>query len=299
VPDRNEEYLLYQTLLSAWPVGQMQNPEYEDFKKRIKDYMLKAIREAKANTSWINPNTLYEDAVMTFVETVMKNTPDNQFLQDFLPFQKIISHYGMFNSLAQTLLKITSPGVPDFYQGTEMWDYSLVDPDNRRPVNYSIRVEMLQELKRRESELGSMKLAKELTFNKDDGMIKLYLIYKALNYRKAHSKLFEIGEYIPLESMGERANNICAFVRRIGNIRTIVVVPRFLTKLISGPDGLPLGKEIWKDSFIVIPFADVGAKYRNIFTGEIVSIMSHKEAIVLFLSEMFMNFPVALMEKID
>ncbi len=299
VPDKNEEYLLYQTLVGAWPIGSIDDSEFDVFKKRINNYMLKAIREAKVNTSWISPNTIYEDALTIFIEKIMDNKSDNPFLKDFEPFQKKVSHHGMFNSLSQTLLKITSPGVPDFYQGTEIWDYSLVDPDNRRPVDYGIRIQMLEELKSRESELGPLRLAEELTTNKGNGMIKLFLIYKALNYRKAHKELFEIGEYIPLESMGEKANNLCVFARKIGNTRAIVVVPRFLTKLITGSNGLPLGKETWKDTVIIIPFADVGARYRNIFTEEIVSIVSHKGAIVLFLSELFSHFPVALLEKVS
>jgi (1->4)-alpha-D-glucan 1-alpha-D-glucosylmutase len=298
VPERNEEYLLYQTLVGAWPVSHVEKSEYEIFKKRIKDYMLKAIREAKINTSWINPNTIYEDAMMLFIENILTFMPNNQFLKDFVVFQKRISHYGMFNSLSQTLLKTTSPGVPDFYQGSEIWDFSLVDPDNRRPVDYTSRMDMLNKLKRRESEIGLLKLAKELTINKETGVIKLYLIYKALNYRKANRELFEIGEYIPLETMGERANNICVFVRRIGNKGAMVVVPRFFTKLISKNDGLPLGKEIWKDTFIVIPFSDAGAKCRNVFTGEIATVANYKGATALFLSDILMNFPVALMEKI-
>jgi (1->4)-alpha-D-glucan 1-alpha-D-glucosylmutase len=260
--------------------------------------MLKAIREAKINTSWINPNTIYEDAMTLFIENILTSMPNNQFLKDFMVCQKRVSHCGMFNSLSQTLLKITSPGVPDFYQGTEIWDFSLVDPDNRKPVDYALRREMLNKIEGRESELGPLKLAKELIINKETGMIKLYLIYKALNYRKAHRELFEIGEYVPLETMGEKANNICVFVRRIGNTRAIAVVPRFFTKLISRDDGLPLGKEIWKDTFIVIPFADIGAKYRNVFTGEIAIVASYKGATALFLSDILMNFPVALMEKI-
>lgn len=298
VPERNEEYLLYQTLVGAWPVSHVEKSEYEVFKKRIKDYMLKALREAKMNTSWINPNTIYEDAMMLFIENILTSKPNDQFLKDFMVLQKKVSHFGMFNSLSQTLLKITSPGIPDFYQGSEIWDFSLVDPDNRRPVDYTSRMEMLNELERRESESGLLELAKELIVNRETGMIKLYLTYKALNYRKAQRELFEVGEYVPLETMGERANNICVFVRRIGNISAIVVAPRFFTKLISGNDGLPLGKEIWKDTFIVMPFGEIGEKYRNVFSGEIVSIESHKEAMVLFLSDIFMNFPVALMEKI-
>ncbi|OGW52239.1 MAG: malto-oligosyltrehalose synthase [Nitrospirae bacterium RBG_13_43_8] len=298
VPDENEEYLLYQTLIGVWPAGSVDEAEYDVLRKRIKDYMLKAIREAKVNTSWISPNAIYEDALSIFIEKVMDNKSDNQFLKDFVPFQRKVSHCGMFNSLSQTLLKITSPGVPDFYQGTEIWDFSLVDPDNRRPVDYGIRMKMLKELKSRESELGPLMLAKELLTNKGDGKVKLYLIYKALNYRKTHGDLFETGEYIPLESMGVMEDNICAFARRIGNESVAVMAPRFFMKLLSEPDSLPLGKETWKDTFIVIPFADVGAKYRNVFTGEIATVASYKGTAALFLSEIFMNFPVALMEKI-
>ena len=298
VPDENEEYLLYQTLIGVWPAGPIEEAQYDVLRKRIKDYMLKAVREAKVNTSWISPNTIYEDALSIFIEKVMDNKSDNQFLKDFVPFQRKVSHCGMFNSLSQTLLKIASPGVPDFYQGTEIWDFSLVDPDNRRPVDLGMRMKMLEELKSRESEVGPFMLAKELLANKNNGKVKLYLVYKALNYRKAHRDLFKTGEYIPLETMGEKANNICVFVRRIGNTTAIAVAPRFFTKLISENDGLPLGKEIWKDTFIVIPFADIGAKYRNVFTGEIATAASYKVATALFLSDILMNFPVALMEKI-
>ena len=162
----------------------MDKSEYEVFKKRIKDYLVKALREAKVNTSWISPNTTYEDTLINFIETILSNVRGNKFLKDFQTFQKKISRYGMFNSLSQTLLKITSPGIPDFYQGTELWDFSLVDPDNRRPVDYSVRTKMLEELKRNEHEMPLSEIAKELTINKDNGRIKLYLIYKVLNYRK-------------------------------------------------------------------------------------------------------------------
>jgi (1->4)-alpha-D-glucan 1-alpha-D-glucosylmutase len=296
-PDRNEEYLLYQTLIGDWPLSIKDKSEYEVFKRRIKDYMLKAIKEAKVNTSWINPNTIYEDAIMLFIERIINPLPDNQFLNDFLAFQKKISHYGMFNSLSQTLLKITAPGVPDFYQGTEIWNFSLVDPDNRRPVDYKVRMEMLEELKRRESEISLAELARDLIANKGNGLIKLYLTYKALNYRKENRELFERGEYLPLGVLREKANSICSFARRLGEKRVIVAVPRFFTRLIS-PDGLPLGPNVWGDSFIVVPHAEVGVKYLNIFTNETVTAKEHDGATALDLFEVFMRFPVALMERI-
>ena len=298
VPDPNEEYLLYQTLLGAWPIEPMTGPEYEMFKKRIKDYMVKALREAKINTSLINPNANYENILMSFIEAILNTTRRNKFLKDFQAFQKQISHYGIYNSLSQTLLKITSPGIPDFYQGTELWDFSLVDPDNRRPVDYSIRIKMLEELKRNEQEMPLSELAKELTINKDNGKIKLYLMYKALNYRKTNREIFERGEYSPLEAMGEKAMNVCSFVRKFGNSTVRVVAPRFITRLTQQPESLPFGKEVWKDSVIIIPHEETEKKYRNIFTGEVVTTVSYKESTILYLSEIFAHFPVALLEKI-
>lgn len=298
VPDPNEEYLLYQTLIGAWPVEPITGPEYEMFKKRIEDYMVKALREAKVNTSWINPNANYENILMSFIEAILNTTRRNKFLKDFQAFQKQISHYGIYNSLSQTLLKITSPGIPEFYQGTELWDFSLVDPDNRRPVDYSIRIKMLEELKRSEQEMLLSELAKELTINKDNGKIKLYLIYKALNYRKANREIFERGDYSPLEAMGEKAMNVCSFVRQFGNSMALVVAPRFFTRLIQQPESLPFGKEVWKDSVIIVPHEETEKKYRNIFTGEIVTTVSYKDATILYLSEIFAHFPVALLEKI-
>lgn len=296
VPDRNEEYLLYQTLIGAWPLKVQNETEYENFKMRIKNYMLKAIREAKVNTSWINPNTIYEDAVQIFIDRIIDNKSENPFIKDFLEFQKIISNYGLYNSLSQTLLKITSPGIPDFYQGTELWDFSLVDPDNRRPVDYKIRKKMLDELKKQESKISLSDLARELTMNKEDGMIKLYLIYKSLNYRRKKSDLFRKGEYLVLEVMGKNFDNVCSFARRMKNKEIIIVVPRYFTRLIK--EELPFGEIIWKDTFVIVPFVEENTKYYNIFTGEIIKTKNYKKTISLYLAEVFRSFPVAMMERI-
>ena len=268
------------------------------FKNRIKDYMLKAVREAKTNTSWINPNTIYEEALTVFIESILHNPSANKFLKDFLPFQKIISGYGMFNSLSQTLLKNTCPGVPDFYQGSELWDYRLVDPDNRGPVDYELRKHVCEELRKRESETPLKDLARWLTINKDNGMIKLYLICKILNYRRTKRKLFDRGEYISLEVMGEKADNVCVFARRTGNACCLVIAPRFFTSLVQ-PDDLPVGEGTWKDMYVVVAFDEKDRRYRNIFTGEIITTKEYKGATVMYLSEVFLNFPVAFLERID
>jgi (1->4)-alpha-D-glucan 1-alpha-D-glucosylmutase len=298
VPDRNEEYLIYQTIIGTWPPEIGDETEYDDFKKRIKDYVLKAVREAKLNSSWINPNTIYEEALTIFIDRLMNNAPGNQFLKNFQILRDKIIHYGMYNSLSQTLLKITSPGVPDFYQGTELWNFRLVDPDNRQPVDYCGSAAQLEELMVLESEKPLYGLARDLTLQKENGKIKLYLIYKALNYRNKNKELFERGEYLPLEVMGKKAKNVCAFARRIGNTRTTIIVPRFFTELIPEYKSLPLGETVWEGTFVIMPIAEPGAKYRNVFTDEIVIARDYKEATALYLSDVFANFPVAVLERL-
>ncbi|MEJ2695148.1 MAG: malto-oligosyltrehalose synthase [Candidatus Sulfobium sp.] len=299
VPDRNEEYLFYQTLVGAWPIGEMDEAGLEGFRERIRSYMLKAIREAKVNTSWVNPNTVYEDAIMVFADSVLSSGPGNQFLREFAPFQRKISHFGMFNSLSQTLLKITCPGVPDFYQGTEIWDLSLVDPDNRRPVDYGMRAEMLRRLKDREAQTSGHDLSRELTLNKETGEIKLYVTYKTLGYRRMNREIFEEGDYVPLETGGGAADHICAFARRLGDREVIVVVPRFLIRLVFEDGRLPLGPEVWEDSAVIVPFAVEGQAYRNIFTSETVKVQLKNGALCLPAPEVFANLPVALLGKVD
>jgi (1->4)-alpha-D-glucan 1-alpha-D-glucosylmutase len=297
VPDRNEEYLFYQTLIGAWPLEIKDAAEYGNFKVRIMDYMLKAVREAKVNTSWISPNSMYEDALIMFIDAVLDDERDNPFLKDFSSFQARVLHLGLFNSLSQTLLKITSPGVPDFYQGTEIWNFCLVDPDNRKPVDYELRIAMLDEIRRIEKKMSGSGPARYLTDNMERGLIKLYLIRKALNYRRDKTGLFERGEYLPVEAIGERANNVCAFVRRMGAESAIIAVPRFFASLIGKPQGLPLGEEVWGDSSLMVPFFEPGARYRNIFTGEIIAAREYKNATALKLSELFANFPVAMLDS--
>jgi (1->4)-alpha-D-glucan 1-alpha-D-glucosylmutase len=297
-PDRNEEYLLYQTLIGAWPAESMDERGRDAFIGRIKDYMLKASREAKANTSWINPNKDYEDAIRAFIDAVMRPSTENCFLGDFLPFQQMVSHYGMFNSLSQALLKICSPGVPDFYQGTELWDFSLVDPDNRRPVDYEKRIDILADLRQKRMEMTGVDLAWGLSLAKEDGRIKLYLVHTALNYRRANRALFEQGEYLPLEAEGMKAEHVCAFARRAGKACIVTVVPRFLTRLISGGGSVPFGKAVWEDTRLTLPMGEAGMQFRNVFTGEIVTAGSQGEKTSLLLADVFACFPAAMLERV-
>ena len=237
--------------------------------------------------------------MIIFIDSILNPLPGNQFLDDFISFQSMISHFGMFNALSQTLLKITSPGVPDFYQGTEIWNFCLVDPDNRGPVDYSLRAGMFNDLKQKETEAGALRLSRELTENKNDGRIKLFIICKALNFRRANTDLFEMGEYLSLETGGERAVNACVFLRRLINKMAIIAVPRLMTRLVAEPESFPFGDDVWKDSFIIIPHSEEGAQYRNIFTEELLTVKKHNNANILYMSEIFANSAVALLESVN
>jgi (1->4)-alpha-D-glucan 1-alpha-D-glucosylmutase len=300
VPDRNEEYLLYQTLIGVWPVHPMDEAAYEVFKKRIRDYMLKAVREAKVNTSWISPNILYEEGLMKFIDAILSFSQGNPFIRDFEPFQRKVSYFGTFNSLSQTLLKMTSPGIPDFYQGTEIWDFSLVDPDNRRPVDFNIRKEMLKALKKKMAMSGSdlLGFVRDLLQEWRDGYTKLYVIFRSLNYRKENYQLFMDGIYVPLIGDGDLKDHICAFARQREEKVVLVIVPRFLTRLIKSIEEMPLGREVWGDSRIVIPDEIVGEKFHNIFTGETIQTIQKDGQGVLALGEILAHFPVAMLERV-
>ena len=225
VPDRNEEYLFYQTLLGIWPTGPMRPGLYEAIRARMREYMLKAVREAKVNSSWISPDQPYEEGLIKFVDAVLSEPVPGPFLQNFTIFQRKIAYLGIFNSLSQTLLKITSPGVPDFYQGTETWDFSLVDPDNRRPVDFNARRRVMKQLKRRMAATSRVGLARELVRTWQNGVIKLYVTVTALNYRREMKLLFKDGAYLPLDAQGRRKENVCAFARRKEGRVALTVVP--------------------------------------------------------------------------
>ncbi len=298
-PSRNEEYLLYQTLVGTWPFNSIEDAGFADFRTRMKAYMLKAMREAKVHTSWISPNTLREDAVMYFIDSILKDTPNNIFLHDFASFQRLTSACGVFNSLSQTLLKITSPGIPDFYQGNELWDFSLVDPDNRRQIDYRLRTRLLDELVRKESAEGALTTARDVVETRNDGRIKLYLTYKALNFRRENRDLFESGRYLPLVVEGPCREHVCAFERSVNGRSVMVVVPRFCSSLIQDSTGLPLGGEVWQDTVIIQQFDIATSRYRNVFTGEVLDLNQQEGRLSLALRDILAVYPVALLERLN
>ena len=265
IPDANDEYFLYQTLVGAFPFSE---EEYPEFVERIKNYVVKAVREAKVHTAWIRPDTDYEEGFVAFVEKILQPSPENQFLNKLRSFQQWIAHYGILNSLSQTLLKITAPGVPDFYQGTELWDLSLVDPDNRRPVDFDQRSQWLQDIQKR-CQTEILSLISELITHCEDGRIKLFLIARALAARNQHLELFQQGSYIPLEVIGQYQDHIVAFARHQGTKTAIAIVPRFLTSLVQ-PDNFPVGEEVWADTRIEIP-QGLQANWQDVFTAQTIS----------------------------
>ncbi|MFO7812522.1 MAG: malto-oligosyltrehalose synthase, partial [Pelovirga sp.] len=223
-PDKNDEYFLYQTLVGAFPCENESDP---DFLPRIRDYMVKAVREAKVHTAWIKPDEGYEEAVLSFIDKVLAGDEDNAFLREFLPFQRKVAHFGMLNSLTATLIKMTAPGVPDFYQGTEYWDFSLVDPDNRRPIDYARRKSSLRDIRTRSvSDLSG--LITDLLTTMEDGRIKQFIIYQVLSFRHRSSLLFQDGDYLPLEVSGPGKEHVIAYARRLNNSYAITVAPRHL-----------------------------------------------------------------------
>jgi (1->4)-alpha-D-glucan 1-alpha-D-glucosylmutase len=304
-PDRNDEYLLYQTLVGAWP---MENPggsqflpaeEFSRFRERVLAYMHKATLEAKVHTSWVNPNEAYDRAVKDFVLQSLEDRKKNRFLGDLQAFQRRVAFFGRLNSLSQVLLKLTCPGVPDFYQGTELWDLSLVDPDNRRPVDYPGRRAMLAELKERvdSSSRDLVPLARELLETSWDGRIKLYLIWRTLQSRRRSPRIFSEGSYLPLEGKGAKKGHLCAFARTFGENSIVVGVPRLVVGLLGGKEEPPLGEAAWKDTWVRVPGEWVGRRYRNLFTGEELAVRNGGEGAGFSLGELFSNFPVTLLES--
>lgn len=275
-PTNNDATLIYQTLVGAWPLDERDLPE---FRERVRAYVIKAAREAKERTSWLDPNEEYERALTGFADALFDCDP---FLETFVPFQRRVAELGMLNSLAQVVLKVASPGVPDIYQGTEFWDLSLVDPDNRRPVDFEKRVRILDELTRSEP---TADLARELLESWRDGRIKLHVTHRALSFRRANATLFSEGDYVPLEVTGEYADNVLAFARRDGDSWAIVAVPRLTAKL----GALPVGKS-WGDTRIQLP-PGAPAAWRNVFTNERLTVAEGRISV----GNAFAHLPVALL----
>jgi len=292
-PDANDEYLFYQTVVGTWPMGDSMAPdEFERFRERIEQYMLKAIKEAKVNTSWVNPNPDYEAATAHFVHSALDVSRSARFLADVQRFKRRIELPGQINGLAQTLLKIASPGCADIYQGCELWDLSLVDPDNRRPVDFALRQRLLEALDR-DADRDRLALSQELVADMTDGRAKLFVISQGLRFKRRHSVLFRSGEYVPLATSGPRSAHLVCFCRRLSDQVAVVIIPRLVAALIeSGGIASNL-----RETFLLLPAELAGASLKDVFTGRTMRAEERNGAVTISAGEALRDFPVALLAR--
>lgn len=303
-PDRNDEYLFYQTLIGTWPAEPLDAPvpqvAPDDYVERVQAYMRKAIKEAKSHTSWINENRPYEQALEAFVDATLRGAAAPAFLQTFVPFQRRVARFGAINSLAQLALKMTSPGVVDLYQGTELWDFHLVDPDNRGPVDYAARQAVLDTLPDNDASDAFEAGVGELFTNWTDGRVKMFVTTRLLHARRTLSELWIDGEYLPLRGGDAQSDrHLVAFARRLGSRLAIVVVPRFVSELLPSPDHWPpVGFETWKTLHVTLPAelaSETPAGFTNVLTGTAVRPLVSNGSAVLPAADLFRTLPIAVL----
>jgi (1->4)-alpha-D-glucan 1-alpha-D-glucosylmutase len=285
-PSRNDEYLLYQTLIGTWPQG---GGDHAAYRERIRSYMIKAVREAKVHTSWIAVNAAYEHAVAAFVDDILADS-NALFVEDLRQQQPRFHWFGQLNSVTLAIVKLTSPGVPDLYQGNELLDFSLVDPDNRRPVDYDLRRRLLAELESL-AQQPSQTIAAALPalFAAIDGRAKLWVVRCLLQSRRSHRALYRDGDYRPIGVSGARAGNVVAYARRFGNEGLLVVAGRLFSQLAVPVGQLPLGAEAWGDTALAFENASDG-ELVNVLTGETL-----QAGQPLRLADLFGRFPGAVL----
>ncbi|MFD1256029.1 malto-oligosyltrehalose synthase [Mucilaginibacter terrae] len=258
MPDANDEYFIYQTIVGAYP---MPGQPKDNFSNRLQEYLIKAMREAKTHSNWAEPNEYYEQATLKFAAALLNN--EGEFLKSFQSFQQKIADQGIINSLAQVLIKFTCPGVPDVYQGCELWDFSLVDPDNRRPVDYALRTQLLDEIT--SSTQSVTELTEVLWKNRYNGQIKQWLTQKLFTQRRQAANVFTYGNYIPLRVKGAYEEYIIAYARQYKNEWSITVAGLHLAELC-----LDQGKNIsglkWKNTRVILP-PEAPAAWHNLISG--------------------------------
>jgi len=292
-PSRNEEYLLYQTLIGSWPFATMTAEQEGDYRERIGSYMLKTMREAKVFTSWLNPSDPHEKAIGRFVDMVL--SPANAaFRIDFLDLARRVARFGIYNSLAQLAIKIGAPGVPDFYQGTELWDFSLVDPDNRRPVDFEKRRALLDELAAAHADGRAGTLAGDLLRQPEDDRLKLFATTTMLRARRASHDLFASGSYEPLAADGAHRDHVFSFARVLGPRQALVIVPRLVATLMRDAEP-PVGDAVWGNTRIQVP-AGAPRCYQQAFTGRCVPVIEHDGRTWIRAADVFEAFPIGFLE---
>ena len=292
VPTGNEEYLLYQVLLGSLPHGALDEEGLADYRNRIKAYMLKAVREAKLRSSWINVDADYENALTDFIDQLLAGGQGDLFLDDLRRQVRVIAWFGALNSLSMTTLKFASPGVPDIYQGTELIDLSLVDPDNRRPVDYARRAHLLDSFRTLAAKDDPAGAVRELARAPEDGRAKLWVASRALALRREQPGLFERGSYVPLTVQGRRADHVVAFARVHEREAVIAIAGRLWAKLGATAGTLPLGAAHWDDTAIDLAPLAGWVSAVNVYTGRTLPLANG----TLRLADLFAEFPAALLK---
>jgi (1->4)-alpha-D-glucan 1-alpha-D-glucosylmutase len=289
MPSRADEYLLLQTLLGTLPPGGLTEEMLPEYRERIERYALKAVREAKRHSSWVNPDADYEEALLGFVRSALSRVKPNPLLTEIQAQAEVLAWFGALNSLTLVLLKYTLPGVPDLYQGNELPDLSLVDPDNRRPVDYGRRSRLLEEFETLSASPDGLVNVQELTPSLHDGRLKLWFTWRLLQWRAQEPALFREGNYTPLTAAGERADHVIAFAREAGGQRLITVGGRFFARLMGLQPGWPLGEQTWGDTSVELPAWSEGLRLRNLLTGELHEVVEGR----LRVAEVFATVPGA------
>ncbi|MFA9441196.1 malto-oligosyltrehalose synthase [Uliginosibacterium sp. sgz301328] len=294
-PSRNDEYLFYQSLAGIWPDGPIDDAALEDVRTRMRAYMLKAAREAKEHTSWINPDEQYEAALAQFVDGLLGALEPNPFLSDFAPLAQRITRFGYYNSLSMTLLKFTAPGVPDIYQGCETWAFNLVDPDNRRPVDHAGLAERLAGLQRSFASGGNEGGLRELCSSMADGRIKQYVVWQALQLRARQPMLFERGRYSALPAHGQAAAHVVAFARAFEDEVAITVASRLLYKLCGGEEAAIAEASTWGDTVVELNPLLTAHAYVDLLSGRRFETVPFGSRRALRVAQLFGILPMALL----
>jgi (1->4)-alpha-D-glucan 1-alpha-D-glucosylmutase len=288
-PDRNDEYLLFQLLLGAWPCellepGALDEHALHDFAQRVRATMVKSLRESRRHTGWAFPATDYEEAALSLIDTALTGNRAAAFLGSFVPFVHKVADCGVDKSLIQTVLKLTSPGVPDLYNGSELWDLSMVDPDNRRPTDYALRAQRLQQIDER-LESDRIQCMRDLRRDWRDGGIKLAAIATLLRHRQNHEQLYAEGDYQPLPASGARADDVCAFARTRNGKRLIVAVARRGSRSQAAT--------AWQDTALPIPEGLRRGHWRELLSGRVLDLQSE----TAWASQLFAELSVAVLES--
>jgi malto-oligosyltrehalose synthase/4-alpha-glucanotransferase len=279
-PDRNDQYLIYQTIAGAYP---MPGEGDDDFAKRLSAYLEKALREAKRKTTWTDPDENYEKASQEFVTQLLDKK--GKFWQSYTPFHSKIADYGITNSIAQLILKFTCPGIPDVYQGTELWDLSLVDPDNRRPVDYQLREQILEDFR----QIDAKALPATLWKNRNNGHIKLWITQQLFNQRKENPEFYQHADYFPLEIKGTLKEHVFAFYRVHRNQVMLIAVPLNTASICEKQQTDILNLD-WQQTEIVLPDF-LGKNWRNILTSDELSFEKNIQV-----DQLLRNLPAALLK---